>query len=94
MGVGVVPKGIDGSGFRFTCSGRKSPARVYFWFPLLVLVAGCTGVEPQHQRLVSKANMEFTESVVFGYENKLAPEVEPGSAFAGGAQSSGCTSCK
>jgi hypothetical protein len=59
-----------------------------------LLFTGCAQVGPQQQRLVSKPNMEFSDSVVFGYQHKLVSQVEPGSAFGGGAQSSGCTSCK
>jgi hypothetical protein len=55
---------------------------------------GCTQIEPQQQRLVSKPNMEFSDSPVFNYQNKLTPQLEPGSTSSGGAQSSGCTSCK
>ncbi len=59
-----------------------------------LLCAGCAHVGPQHQRLLSKSNMTFSDSAVFSYQDKLLPQVEPGSAFSGGAQASGCTSCK
>ena len=67
--------------------------------PLAVLAAvvACTGCAPvgvHQQRWVSKPNMTFAESTVFGYQHKLLPQVEPGTASSGGAQSSGCTSCK
>lgn len=68
--------------------------KISFAAVLLSLCSGCATVGPQQQRLVSKANMVFSESVVFDYTNKLLPQTEPGSAFSGGAQSSGCTSCK
>ena len=55
---------------------------------------GCAQVPAPRQRLVSKPNMEFSDSLVFNYQHKLLPQVEPGSAFAAGAQSTGCTSCK
>jgi hypothetical protein len=55
---------------------------------------GCARVEPQQQRWVAKPNMTFSESLVFAYSFKLLPQVEPGSAFCGGAQSAGCASCK
>jgi hypothetical protein len=51
-------------------------------------------VAANQQRLVSKPNMVFSESAVFSYDNKLLPQLEPGSAFSGGGQCSGCTSCK
>jgi hypothetical protein len=57
-------------------------------------LSGCSPVSPQRQRLVSKPNMTFSDSLVFNYQNKLLPQVEPGSTFSGGAQAAGCTSCK
>lgn len=65
-----------------------------FILAVMLLASGCVQVGAHQQRLVSKANMTFSDSLVFGYQNKLLPQVEPGSAFSGGAQSSGCTSCK
>jgi hypothetical protein len=61
---------------------------------LVLVCTGCVAVAPNEQRLVSKPNMVFSESAVFGYDNKLLSQMEPGSAFSGGCQSSGCTSCK
>jgi len=55
---------------------------------------GCVQVAVEKQRLVSKPNMEFSDSLVFNYQNKLLPQVEPGTAFSGGSQSSGCAACK
>jgi hypothetical protein len=59
----------------------------------VLICSGCAAVGPNQQRLVSKPNMVFSESAVFGYENKLLPQLEPGSAVSG-SQTSGCTSCK
>jgi hypothetical protein len=59
-----------------------------------VSLPGCARVGAHQQRLVSKPNMTFSDSVVFGYDQKLVPQVEPGSAFSAGAQASGCTSCR
>ncbi len=61
---------------------------------VLLACAGCAQVGAHQQRLVSKPNMEFSESLVFGYQHKLLPQVEPGSAFSAAAQGGGCTSCK
>jgi hypothetical protein len=61
---------------------------------LLGGAAGCARVGVHQQRLVSKPNMVFSDSVVFGYSNRLMPQIEPGSAFSGGAQAGGCTSCR
>jgi hypothetical protein len=66
----------------------------WIFFPLLLVFGGCTPIGPQQQRLVSKPGMTFADSQVFNYQHKLLPQVEPGSAFSGGAQSAGCTSCK
>ena len=63
-------------------------------FAVIVACSGCAPVAPNQQRLVSKPNMVFSESAVFSYDNKLLPQLEPGSAFSGGGQCSGCTSCK
>jgi len=68
--------------------------RLFFAAFLVLVWTGCVSVAPNEQRLVSKPNMVFSESAVFGYENKLLSQMEPGSAFSGGCQSSGCTSCK
>jgi hypothetical protein len=68
--------------------------RLCFTTIFLLVCAGCAVVRPSEQRLVSKPNMVFSESAVFSYANKLVPQLEPGSAFSGGGQSAGCTSCK
>ena len=44
--------------------------------------------------LTAKPNMEFSDSLVFNYQNKLLPQVEPGATLSGGAQSAGATCCK
>jgi len=59
-----------------------------------VVLSGCTGLSPADQRLVSKPNMTFDENAVFDDRSTLIVQVEPGSAFSGGAQAGGCTSCK
>ena len=58
-----------------------------------VALAGCARVAPREQRLVSKPNMQFSESLVFGYQNRLLTQIESGSASFVGAQSTGCGSC-
>ena len=62
-------------------------------FVAVLVGSGCVTVGPNEQRLVSKPNMVFSQSAVFSYENKLLPELEPGTATSGG-QTAGCTSCK
>jgi len=57
-------------------------------------VCGCVRVGVHEQRLVSKANMTFEDSAVFGGRPGLIVQIEPGSAVSGGAQAGGCTSCK
>jgi hypothetical protein len=70
------------------------PEKMLLALALGLTAAGCVQVPVPQQRLVSKPNMEFSDSLVFNYQNKLLPQVEPGSTFWGGAQPSGCTSCK
>lgn len=55
---------------------------------------GCARVPVAAQRLVSKPNMVFGDSYVFADARRLIGQVEPGSAFSGGAQAAGCTACK
>jgi hypothetical protein len=57
-------------------------------------LTGCAQVAAHQQRLVSKPNVVFSESMVFGYQCKLWPQVEVGTAIGGGAQAAGCTSCQ
>jgi hypothetical protein len=79
-------------------STRQCFARLFWGVLVAASLAGgstgCTYVGPQQQRLVSKPNMEFSDSPVFSYQNNLTPQLEPGSAAPGSVQSSGCTSCK
>jgi hypothetical protein len=56
--------------------------------------SGCAVVGPRQQRLVSKPDMVFSQLAFLSYQNPLLEQVEPGSAFCGGAQPGGCTSCK
>ena len=59
----------------------------------VLMLAGCTHVPPQQQRLVSKPNMQFSGSVVFNYQDKLLTQLESGSASFTGGQSGECGSC-
>ncbi|RKX34359.1 MAG: hypothetical protein DRP71_07355 [Verrucomicrobia bacterium] len=64
---------------------------------VLAMAAGCGGcstVNVAEQRLVSKANMTFSDSSVFDYSMDFHSRLEPGTAGSGGGQASGCTSCK
>jgi hypothetical protein len=61
---------------------------------LALLASGCATVGPEQQRLVSKPNMQFSQSAVFSYSSKLMPQVQPGLATSGGAQPSTCTLCR
>jgi len=70
------------------------PEQILLALVVCLAMAGCVQVPAHQQRLVSKPNMEFPDSLVFNYQNRLLPQVEPGSTFSGGAQSSGCASCK
>ena len=59
----------------------------------LAVLAGCA-VPVHRQRLVSKPNMQFSDSPVFNYQSKVLSQVESGAAASGGAQAAGCTSCR
>jgi hypothetical protein len=61
----------------------------------ILVLAGCSAPAVNRQRLVSKPNMLFSDSAVFTYNTaRFLPQLEPGSASNGGAQNSGCTSCR
>jgi hypothetical protein len=71
---------------------KKKPAQLLLLLPALMLT-GCVGV--QQQRLVSKPNMLFSDSMVYNYSTSiLLPQIEAGRAASGGGQASGCTSCR
>jgi hypothetical protein len=72
---------------RFTLAGLGA---------LLILgLAGCTAMRPSEQRLVAKPNMTFSDSAAFTYNSsRLFPQMATGFAATGGAQNSGCTSCR
>ena len=59
----------------------------------LLMFAGCVSVKPHQQRLVSKPNMQFSESVIFSYEDKSLTQIESGSASFIGGQSGSCGAC-
>lgn len=62
---------------------------------LLALLSGCSLPAVHQQRLVAKPNMTFSDSAAFTYNSpKLLSQLAPGFAGAGGAQNSGCTSCR
>ena len=66
-------------------------------FPLFVLffITGCSSPSVRQQRLVAKPNMLFSDSAAFSYNSpKLLSQLAPGFAGSGGAQNSGCTSCR
>jgi hypothetical protein len=84
------------------CPGRRrwSRARRFAVSLSLSLVAilslaGCSAPAVRQQRLVARANMTFSDSAVLTYNTaKLLPQLLPGLASSGGAQNSGCTSCR
>ena len=62
---------------------------------VIILLSGCSSPPMSQQRLVAKPNMTFSDSAVFTYNSpKLLPQLAPGFAGSGGAQNSGCTSCR
>jgi len=54
---------------------------------------GCA-VPVHQQRWISKPSMQFSDSPVFNYQSRLLAQTESGAAASGGAQASGCTSCR
>ena len=61
---------------------------------LTLLAAGCAQVPTAQQGRVSRPNMLFADTAVFGDRSALQGQIEPGAAATGGAQAAGCTSCK
>jgi hypothetical protein len=60
-----------------------------------IFITGCSSPSVRQQRLVAKPNMLFSDSAVFSYNSpKLLSQLAPGFAGSGGAQNSGCTSCR
>jgi hypothetical protein len=60
-----------------------------------LMLTGCTAIRPGEQRLVAKPNMTFSDSAAFSYNSsRLFPQMATGFAATGGAQNSGCTSCR
>jgi hypothetical protein len=58
-------------------------------------LTGCSALRPGEQRLVAKPNMIFSDSAAFTYNSsRLFPQMATGFASTGGAQNSGCTSCR
>jgi hypothetical protein len=60
----------------------------------LVVLTGCAPLKITQQRLISQANMTFSQSPVWNYSTRQLLQIETGQAFAGGGQGAGCTSCK
>jgi hypothetical protein len=75
----------------------RAQARARFRLAVLMCAAvalvGCARVAPEQQRLVSKPNMQFSDSHVFDYQTGLLTQIESGSASFTGGQSAGCGSC-
>jgi hypothetical protein len=88
----IIGNSRDPSGNNFAL--LELTRQIFLLAGIVLACAGCAAVGPQAQRLVSKPNMVFSESPVFNYTDKLLPQTEPGFATTGGAQASGCTSCK
>ena len=75
---------------RFTTASQLGRNVTLSWVALL---AGCA-VPVHRQRLVSKPNMQFSDSPVFNYQSRTLSQIETGAAASGGAQAAGCTSCR
>ena len=62
---------------------------------MAIALAGCTGPTIREQRLVSKPNMQFSDSPTLTYNSsRLLTQLQTGAATSGGAQNAGCTSCR
>lgn len=62
---------------------------------MVLALTSCTAMRPSEQRLVAKPNMTFSDSAAFTYNSsRLFPQMATGFAATGGAQNSGCTSCR
>ena len=61
---------------------------------VLALAAGCQGVKPTEQRLVSRPAMLFTDQPAYAGGFSLLSQIEPGAEVSGGGGNSGCTSCR
>ena len=72
---------------------RKRAAYVLAGLGLLVW-SGCRAPEVVAPGLVFAPAMTFSESGVWRFDSSLAPQVETGTAFAGGGQAAGCSSCR
>lgn len=56
-------------------------------------VAGCR-VPVAKQRLLARPAMQFNGPAAHGFQSRVTPQLETGAAVAGGAQASGCSSCR
>lgn len=56
---------------------------------LVASFQACKSVPFYAQRLLSKPNMTFSDSLTYSYQPRLTVQVEPGSASWGGAQVTG-----
>lgn len=65
-----------------------------FLMAVALALTGCTTVEIQEQRLVSKPSMQFSQSTVYSYSSRIMPQLQPGLVVSGGAQPSTCTVCR
>ena len=59
----------------------------------LVAASGCR-VPVHQQRWISKPSIQLSDSPVFNYQSRVLAQIESGAAASGGAQASGCTSCR
>jgi len=74
--------------------GAASLTQPILCAPVLLLLAGCSTVGIEQQRLLSKPNMQFNEVRAFADPTRIASQLEPGRVVTGGAQASVCASCR
>jgi len=73
---------------------KRRVMNTFALFLAALLLSGCASVDVSQQRLVSKPNMLFSRSAVYGYSSRIMPQLQPGLAVSGGAQPSSCTACR
>jgi hypothetical protein len=57
-------------------------------------LCGCATPTGRGPWLVSKPNMQFSETRAFNAPSRIGLQLEPGRVVTGGAQASVCTSCR
>ena len=89
MAEAFIRKSQSGAGKRHQAHRFRTGVLIV----VMLILSGCAHVPPLQQRLVSKPNMQFSDSSVFNYQDRLLSQFESGSASSVGGRSSDCGSC-